>query len=185
VIALRTDCLVLRLAEGWGTPWTAGTVPTELLGDSAATVDPDFLSHATNAVLHYFKHELGCESVTAPEFTRAMKKVLQGLAWESPVSMSVAPPRRIVESDLCRLARESGDAGELAFFPLLREELRRQVMRGPEVLRFQGLRPCVKEILGVRKWNSKCGGLADQIVVFLRQCLSAEAQPFACALVIE
>ena len=53
------------------------------------------------------------------------------------------------------LARESGDARELVFFPRLRRELRTQLQNSPRVVRFRGLRGCVKQLAGARRW-SRC-----------------------------
>ena len=89
------------------------------------------------------------------------------------------------ETDLCRLAQESGDSLELFFFPRLRDELRGQLKQSPKVVRFSGLRGCVKKITGARRWSIRCEQLQDSIVAYLRECLTAESAPPKCALVVK
>jgi hypothetical protein len=54
----------------------------------------------------------------------------------------------------------------------------------PEVLRFRGLRICVKQLIGAKRWSRRCQRLNDQIVDYLRTCLSAEKGGQACALIV-
>jgi hypothetical protein len=53
------------------------------------------------------------------------------------------------------------------------------------VLRFYGLRGCVKQLAGARRWSSRCDQIEEQIVEYLRRCLTAEPQKTECALVVE
>jgi len=47
-------------------------------GTVDSTYDPELVGHAANAVFHYFKHELGYQTVTLGEFAAALEKVLDG-----------------------------------------------------------------------------------------------------------
>ena len=185
MIALRTDCLVFTLADGLGTPWSSEAIPAHLLGEAADSMDPDFLCHATTAVLHYFKSELGQDTVTARDFTRAMQKVLSGLNGEMSSNTQVRSESRSAELDLAQLAGESAGGIELLFYPRLREEIRTRLQNGAQALRLRGLRPCVKELTRAKHWNSRCGRLADQIVSFLRQCLYVEPRRGECVLMVD
>ena len=93
--------------------------------------------------------------------------------------------RETIETDLGSLAREFADSLELFFFPRLRDELRTQLRQSPRVLRFRGLRGCVKQIAGARRWSARCEKMQDQIVGYLRECLVAEPEQNECALVVE
>jgi len=53
------------------------------------------------------------------------------------------------------------------------------------VVRFSGLRGCVKKIAGARRWSIRCEQLQDSIVAYLRECLTAESAPPKCALVVK
>src|SRR5439155_14900038 len=80
----------------------------------------------------------------------------------------------VAETDLRRLAFQSGKGYELLFFLSLRQELRQKLQLSPQVLRFRGLRVCVKQLTGAKRWTRRCQALHDQIVDYLRTCLGAE-----------
>jgi len=135
-------------------------------------LDPELVQNVASAVLHYFKVEQGKSFVSVQEFSRALATVLRGFGISVDAHEAAPRPRRIGESDLRELACESGKGFELAFFPRLREELRQQLNRSPQVVRFKGLRSCVKQLAGARRWTGRCQCLSDQIVDYLRHCLS-------------
>ena len=91
----------------------------------------------------------------------------------------------IIESDLRVIACQSAGSLELFFFPALRHELKTQLSQSPKVLRFRGLRGCVKQLTGARRWTSRCDQLQEQIVGFLRECLSADRDQTECSLVVD
>ena len=66
-------------------------------------------------------------------------------------------------------------AGSLFFFPRLRAELQRHLQQTPRMVRFRGLRGCVKQLTGARRWSRRCETLEREIVAYLRECLSAES----------
>lgn len=184
MITLAKDCLLFHLSNGEAVPFSAEMISVELAGESARWFDPELASHAAKAVFHYFKNDLGRQSVTAEEFATAMEKALRGVdsrAW----GRTGAQKPQTIESDLRRLAKDSGDAGELLFFPRLRTELREHLRQSPRLVRYHGLRECVKQIAGARRWTSRCRELQDQIVDFVRECAGAETRSPELALVVE
>jgi hypothetical protein len=185
MIALATDCLLFELGTGERIPYSAEMVSVELEGGSAEGFDPEFVQHATKAVFHYFKHEQGRQSVTLGEFAEALDKVLHGFAVAARVSGPSGSEPRVLEYDLCRLALESGQGRELFFFPRLRAELQRQLQQAPSVVRFRGLRCCVKQLTGARRWTRRCESLEGEIIAYLRHCLSAETGPVEMSLLVE
>ena len=185
MIALASDCLLFQSATGESVPLSVGMLPVELVGGAEDLFEPEFVQHAANAVFHYFKSELGRETVTMGEFAGALEKVLGGFALTARVAGETAARPKMAESDLFRLANESGEGGELFFFPRLRDELRQQLRHEPAMLRFRGLRGCVKQLVGARRWGLRCQGLEEQIVAYLRECLSVEGRQAGLALVVE
>jgi hypothetical protein len=143
------------------------------------------LRHAAASVFHYFKTELCRESVTVGEFAGALEKVLRNLGFTIRAGTVEPRARETTETDLGLMAQESGGGFELFFFPRLRDELRAQLRHSPRVLRFRGLRGCVKQLAGARRWSGRCDKLRDNIIEYLRQCLTAESEPTDCALVVE
>lgn len=185
MIALANDCLLFQTSSGQSVPFSAEMISVELTGEGFDVFDPEFLKDAASAVFHYFKHDLGRITVTVGEFAGALEKVLRGFCLQpGPVEQNTAV-RRILRSDLRQLACESGKGCELFFFPRLRDEMRQQLNQSPELLHFGGLRSCVKQLTGARRWTRRCQTLQDQIVEFLRNCFATEASPAQCALLVE
>jgi hypothetical protein len=193
MILLRPDCLVFRTADGENVPCSAHEVTVELMGDSAEWLDAEMVEHAAGAVLHYFKSEKGQNTVSVAEFSEALERVLRGLgltvkASEHSEAVDVknpsTPPPRVVEADLQKLAGEPDLGCELVFFPRLRDALRRELDGTPLLLRFRGLRGCVKQLAGAKRWGPQCQALNDHIVDYLRCCLGAEKSGANCALMV-
>jgi len=200
MIALAYDCLLFQTSNGESIPFSAEMISVELTGEGIGSFDPEFLKHAASAVFHYFKHDLGRVTVTVGEFAGALEKVLRGFGLQSEADEQngehpgeyeenkeneVFAERRVLKSDLRSLACESGKGFELFFFPRLRDEMRQQLLLDPEVLHFRGLRSCVKQLTGARRWSPRCQTLQDQIVEFLRNCFTTEANQPNCALLVE
>jgi hypothetical protein len=183
MIALRSDCLLFQLNNGESIPCSPGMITVEIVGEPGNRLDPDMLQHAAASVFHYFKSELERETVTVGEFSSALEKVLCHLGYALPAGEPDNPS--VSRADLDRLAQESGDNLELFFFPRLRLEVRQRLRQSPRVLHFSGLRGCAKQLAGARRWSPRCEQVQDQIVEFLRGCLSAEPEPATCALVVE
>jgi hypothetical protein len=173
VITLASDCLLFQTPSGESVPYSADMISIEVGGDNPPHFDAEFVDQATKAVFHYFKHDQARTTVTMGEFADALEKVLHGLA---PAPETSGPPGSsdLAETDLRQLAVASGQGCDLFFFPLLRDELRQHLQKSPRVVRFHGLRGCVKQLAGVNRWSGRCRDLHGQIVDYLRQCLHAE-----------
>jgi len=183
MIQLRSDCLLFNMNAGDSFPCSAEVATVELIGDANWQMDPELVQHAAEAVLHYFRHELGRESVSVGEFSEALQRVLARLGLNTPLPAPPAVP--VVQTDLLVLAKMAGKGFELAFFGRLRETLRHHLSSSPPVVKFTGLRGSVKVLLGARRWNENCRQLSDQIVKHLRQCFEAERPNAACTLQVE
>lgn len=183
MIALKTDYLVFQMATGESVPFSADAISDELLGENDSSYDPELVGHAANAVFHYFKHELGYQTVTVGEFAAALEKVLDG--FNICTRGAVERSKLVRESDLCVLARDCSTGGELVFFPRLREELRAHLQAECRVIRFRGLRDSIKLLAGARRWGVKCQKMQEQVVEYLRKCLSALGKGKEIALVVE
>lgn len=187
MILLANDCLLFRLASGESVPLRPEMISFEVCdseNSKNSILEAEIVNHAAAAVFHYFKHELGRDWVSMGEFTLTLEKVLRGLEMSASAATSLLPNRHALETDLQRLANESG-SNELFFFSGLRRELRERLRQSPALLRFHGLRSCVKQLSGSRRWSIRCQNLRDQIVEYLRDCLKAEASDKACSLRVE
>jgi hypothetical protein len=189
MIRLRPDCLAFKTTDGDSIPCSAEQVVVELIGDAAQWLDKEVITHASQAVLHYFRNEKGQETVSVGEFVEALERVLKGLGFQvkaatSSSSVNATAHSRVIEADLRDLANASNGGAELFFFPLLRRELQQRLDGSPLVLLFRGLRECVKQIVGAKRWNPSCQDLNDRIVDYLRTCLSNEKANAGCSLVV-
>ena len=185
MIALASDCLVFQLASGENIPFSAEMISVELMGEAACKFDPEFVKHAAASVFHHFKHDLGRQTISVAEFAGALEDVLRGFGCTvCPVGDQPASVKR-KGGDLKRLARDSGVGCELVFFPRLRDAVRVQLRRSPQLVRFHGLRGCVKQLTGAQRWGPRCESLSEQILEYLRQCLTAEIRDIRCDLVVE
>jgi hypothetical protein len=135
--------------------------------------DDHLIEQAAQAVLHYFRTELGWRQVSVGEFTLALDRLLQGLGLVLDPDSNLKLRVRLVERDLRHLAYDAGKGGELCFFPMIRREVTQVLTELPAVLRFRGLRGCVKQLCGARRWNRRCAELNLQIIAFLRSLLAA------------
>ena len=180
MIQMHEDYLVFKTADGDMIPCSVELIAHELVSNS--TIEPEVVRQAAAAVLHYFKHDLGRNSVSIAEFTLALEQILASFGFNVKPAIPSLPI--IPTADLRQLVSDSGEAFELAFFQSLREELRRKLADSSGVLDFQGLRDCVKQLLGAKRWSGRCQILSDQIVDYLRQCLTAEEPTRSCGLLV-
>lgn len=188
MIQLKPDCLIFSTASGELIPCSAEDVTIELMGDAAQTIDPDIIRNAAAAVLHYFRTELNREHVSVTEFSTALEKVLSGfgfnVSYDDEGAPSVKPPAHVVDADLREIALVSGKGCELFFFNQLRANMIAKLESDPDLVRFSGLKSCVKQLVGARRWSARCQSLSDQIVEFLRNVLNAEHKQHDCALMV-
>ena len=177
MIQLHPDCLMFQTSSGESIPCSAEIVTIELVGDS--TLDPQVVREAAAAVVYYFRQELGRDNVSIEEFSRALQKILCRLGYKvtAPEANGFDYPDEFDEfaiANLPELATSAGKGCELFFFQRLRAELRSHLQNAPRVVRFQGLRSCVKQLAGRRRWCPRCQTLNDQIVEYLRECFTSE-----------
>jgi hypothetical protein len=188
MIRLKTDCLIFQTSDGELVPCSAEWVALELMGEGGGLIDPAILHHVSAAVLHYFKHDLRREFVSVGEFVLALEKALRAFGLtiyaDTEPGRLPAAQQSVLDSNLHELARSAGKGFELLFFPHLRQELRSKLGQSPRVLRFHGLRGCVKHLAGAERWTPRCQNLNDQIVDYLRSCWQTERASHSCALVV-
>ena len=167
---MHPDYLIFRTAHGELIPCSAETVTIELIGEATAVLDPQVVREAAAAVVHFFKEDLGRETVSVAEFSAALERALKVFGYDV-VTTSCEREDKPPGIDLGELAR-AGDDVELGFFKNLRDEFSRQPRDAEEAITFVGLRECVKRLLRAKRWCQRCDRLSDQIVSYLRECLS-------------
>jgi hypothetical protein len=185
MILLAPDCLLFQMPSGESVPFSAEMISVELGEGAGGLFDQDFAEHAAASVFHYFKNHLGRRTVSVAEFASAFESVLHGLGLKLEAGHVTVHSAGEAVQDLRLLAQEAGAGCELVFFPRLRASVREQAHRSPQLIRFHGLRSCVKRLIGAQRWSPRCEQFRDQIIAFLRRSVSVEAVGESCALVVE
>jgi hypothetical protein len=185
MIWLGSEYLMFQMPSGESVAFSSDAIAVEIVDETDGDLDANMVKQAANAVYHYFKHELGKQTVTVSEFAKAMEKALDGFEISIVSTHRQRTAANVAEADLCKIARDSGRAFELTFFPRLRDELKLQLLTSPNVVRFSGLRDCVKELTGAKRWSSRCAAMEEQIVGYVRECLNADAAKAECMLVVD
>ena len=182
MIPLPNHSLEFKLTATGSIPCEAAGVALEWTGAETAPWEKELLENAAAGVLDYFRHELQRTSVSVGEFCAALEAVLHGFGLTGVrVASGEGPGGQRVATDLRTLADEGL---ELFFFQRLRDEMRRLLEPSPAMLRFYGLRPCVMQLAGTRRWSPRCQALKDRIVEYLRSSLRAEPASAPCGLVV-
>ena len=165
-------------------PCSAEAITEELLGDAIELIDPHTIHEVLNAVVHYFREDQAYSSVSVDQFSNALGKVLQGFGFDVVFDEEPVMNLRIEQTDLCKLANEtSGQGFELFFFQQLRKRVRANLRRSPNIIQFNGLRDCVKQLVGAERWCGRCRRMHRQIVTYLRTCLDHDSRR-DCSLLI-
>lgn len=186
MIQLAENAFWLEQSHGKTIACTAEQITIELMGGAVEGLDPETVRQAAAGVLHYFKVELGREFVTVGEFSAALAKVLQGFGLDvQSTALIQGVGSQVVTADLLEIARNSQGEFELGFFVKLREHLKSSLADSPKSVQFQGLRGCVKQLAGARRWSQRCQRLQEQIVTFLRECLEQEAKGRGCSMIVK
>ncbi|MDP7010018.1 MAG: hypothetical protein QF685_01445 [Verrucomicrobiota bacterium] len=186
MIQLHTDCLVFETAAGETIPCSAQDVTVELLGDAAHELEPQMITEAAEAVLFYFKVDLGRNSVSVGEFTMALERILRGFGFKimaTDEENSHSNPDA-TETDLHDIAHQVGEGLEMLFFCTLRDQIHADLHGKPELLRVKGLRNAVSKLTGAKQWSPRCQKLNDQIVEYLRHIVSQHQQDAKLTLMI-
>ena len=76
MIQLHPEYLIFQTSQGELIPCSAESVTIELIGDASSLLDPEVVREAASAVVHYFKNELGRETVSVTEFSKALERAL-------------------------------------------------------------------------------------------------------------
>ena len=185
MIQLSPDCVVLELEGGNNLPCSVELMTVELLGETSSWMDPEILKNINHGVIVYLRDELGKQLVSFEEFAEVLKQVLKGFGFDLalPQSEEVASAR-VEKKDIADWLGRKDHGFELMMFQCLRNELSRTLANEPPcVLWIHGLRACVKNQLGARRWSRKCQDLNDQLIEFIRECFYCNANS-DCSLVV-
>ena len=103
MIELPAGAPSARTPPGEVVPDSPGGGSLELSADGGPGLDPEVVSQATQAVLHYYRTELGRTQIPVGEFAQTLMSVLQGLGLSSDAPTAAPSPEPVAGADLRRL----------------------------------------------------------------------------------
>ena len=102
-----TACLVFKGASDVIACGAAG-VSIELVGEGLNGCESDLVREVASGVLHYFRHDLGRDTVTVGEFAVVLAKVLRGFGLNVESCLRVPDATPAAEADLTDLIERAG-----------------------------------------------------------------------------
>jgi hypothetical protein len=128
-----------------------------------------WLAESVAAAVHAYA--VKCRSdhvIPSSEIVEIVVAVLATLGFQK-ISQAYAGHERSAAIHLNDLAARMGGAFELEFFRQLDHELKAASDHRLSVMEVDGLRACVMQLRGARRWNSGCRKLAEEIVGYVRE----------------
>src|SRR5438046_10180 len=130
--------------------------------------------HVTESIAFYL-HLRNDENVVAfNQLSQTVRYVLKAIGYKEIVP-HFAPSPPPISISLLDIAHHAGAGYELAFFDLLEKRMSSLIETGADNLRLCSLQSCVKHLRGVKTWTRACDALREEIVCFVRERLTAEA----------
>src|SRR6266571_9316366 len=130
--------------------------------------------HVTESIAFYL-HLRNDENVVAfNQLSQTVRYVLRAIGYKEIVP-HFAPSPPPISISLLDIAHHAGPGYELAFFDLLEKRISSLIETGADNLRLCSLQSCVKHLRGVKTWTRACDALREEIVCFVRERLTAEA----------
>jgi hypothetical protein len=128
-----------------------------------------WLAESVAAAVHAYA--IKCRSdgvIPSREIVEIVVAVLSTLGFQN-ISQAYARHEHSAAIHLNDLAMRGGASFELEFFRQLDHELKAASDRRLSVIEVDGLRACVMQLRGARRWNSGCRKLAEEIVEYVRE----------------
>src|SRR5947207_10406778 len=130
--------------------------------------------HVTESIAFYL-HLRNDENVVAfGQLSQTVRYVLKAIGYKEIVP-HFAPSPPPISISLLDIAHHAGAGYELAFFDLLEKRISSLIEIGADNLQLCSLQSCVKQLRGVKTWTRACDALREEIVCFVRERLTAEA----------
>jgi len=176
MIALRDNLPLVRFEDGqivsFERPWLI-----ESLAEAAERAGYKkwwLASHVTESVTNFLEKDFGEGTIAVARLEKAVQSVLQVIGYGDVAGHFRAslPPTRI---SLVELARDAGHGYELLFFNLLRSRMREAIEARVEKVEITDAHLGIKMLRSAKIWRRDCSGLLDEVVIFVREELSASA----------
>jgi len=127
-------------------------------------IEPWQIQEMAEALIYHLRVDLKRDAIGFDELVSALKELAVACGFQT----TTIAVETIVSADLYVLAQDTGYGFELAFFQSIERAIRDFRAGHARLIRFVGLRACVKMLVGARNWCKKCQRLSDEIVEFIR-----------------
>lgn len=167
MIALPTEFPFIRVSRGNLAKCEPSWLQETLRRAASAADMPAWLAEdVSKGVEAYLRHHYPGTVIEMSELFERIRSTLASLGLEDLAAhiAEIPPPVKI---SLSHLARRAGPGYELAFFQLLKDQVRSAADGGTRYLLCYGLRPCVKRLATTEKWSPRCRRLEAEIKAFL------------------
>jgi len=170
MIAFRDNLPLVRFDDGrvihFEPQWLSRAVATAA---SQAGYERWWLTeHVTESVASFLKNDFSDPVVGVSRLRTAVLSVLQVIGYPDVAThfLTPEPPARIA---LESLATRAGAGYELAFFCLLRDEIREIRTARPSRIEITGLQASARILRNAKIWGSGCSHLRGEIVRFVHE----------------
>jgi len=164
------DMVWVKFEDGHMTPFDEQRLALSIQNVAERAGHSDWwLAESVAAAVHAYA--IKCRSdgvIPSREIVEIVVAVLSTLGFKN-ISQAYAKHEHSTAIHLNDLAMRGGAAFELEFFRQLDRELKAASDQRLSVIEVDGLRACVMQLRGARRWNSGCRKLAEEIVEYVRE----------------
>ncbi|MEI6082874.1 MAG: hypothetical protein WCS70_01085 [Verrucomicrobiota bacterium] len=184
MIQLREEIAWVRDSQDRLTPFDVARLAASIHGAVAvAGAAEHLLAESVASAIHLYTRDV-CQrqTIAAVEIAELVNAVLTMLGLEE-IARAYEQRRQWTEIRLDQLSATADF--ELGFYRRLNSELNAVVDDELELVQLRGLRACVMQLQGARRWGESCRALADDIVGFVRDRVRQVRRASSTALCVE
>lgn len=130
--------------------------------------------HVTESITFYLRLRNDESVVAFSQLNQTVRYVLKVIGYNE-ISPHFAPAPPPITISLFEMAMEAGAGYELAYFDGLARRVESLLQTRVNTVQFIALNAAVKHLRGTRVWSRACDTLRSEIVCFIREKISAEA----------
>jgi hypothetical protein len=185
MIALRQDVFLVAYDDGHLEPFDVSKLTRSILKAArrAGHHHWPLAEHVASAVSTYFQKDWPQPTVGRHHLLQAVREILRVIGYPD-ISAAYQNAHGRAVLDLADLAIQTPSGFDLEFFRLLDTRLERLCAAGPTHLEFRHLHFCVKILSGKRSYRTRCKGLSEEVLAFIRQKLAARFSAKDCSFVV-
>src|ERR1017187_49563 len=170
MIRLQQDIVWVKFEDGHMAPFDEQRLALSIQDVAERAGHSDWwLAECVAAEVHAYAGKCRSDGgMPTRELVEIVVAVLTTLGFEK-ISQAYAGREHCAAIHLNDLAARVGAAFELEFFRQLDRELAAASDHRLSMIEVDGLRACVMQLRGARRWNSGCRKLAEEIVDYVRE----------------